>query len=177
MTQKINQTDSQGRKQGPWVETDRERFTYKGHYVNGLKEGVWEGYRPDGTLWQRGHFHHGEKHGTLEYYHPDGTLEDRGHYHHGKPHGVWESYRTDGTLEWRGHYHHDEQHGVWEWYYPDGTLHWRTHYHHGTPIREDTDKTLDSYNTIIHQQGLSTWLSIPTDCPDCLLFLSYTNLI
>ena len=63
----------------------------------GRPHGVWEDYRPDGTLMWRGHWLHGEPHGLSEWYHPDGHLMQRGHYHHGTPHGLWEDYHPDGT--------------------------------------------------------------------------------
>jgi len=54
MTGQVNQYDPQGRRHG-----------------------IWEHYRPDGTLWWRGRFLHGKLHGLLEEYYKDGTVEGK----------------------------------------------------------------------------------------------------
>lgn len=146
----INQTDSQGRKQGYWEETSIHPHFSRGFYKDDLRQGMWEDCHLDGTLWIRHH------------------------YHQGKLHGVEEQYQYEGTLSMRGHYHHDERHGVWEYYYTDGTLWLRSHYHQGKRIREDSPETLKFYNSLIRQIGQPAWLSLPTGY---LLFLQYTGFI
>jgi antitoxin component YwqK of YwqJK toxin-antitoxin module len=107
----------------------------------------------------------GRKQGPWEHYHRKGIIKERGRYENDKREDTWKYYYADGTLWQRHHYHHDLRHGVLERYYPDDTLCWRRHYHHDTLIREDTDKTLYSYDTIISQQGLSSWLKITDHIP------------
>jgi hypothetical protein len=36
----LNQIDPQGLKQGLWMESDEYGYTYKGHYIDDLKEGL-----------------------------------------------------------------------------------------------------------------------------------------
>jgi hypothetical protein len=57
MTETINQKDSQGRRHG-----------------------IWEHYRPDGTLWLRHHYLHGKEHGLCEWYRTDVTLYFKRYY-------------------------------------------------------------------------------------------------
>jgi hypothetical protein len=59
----INQHDAEGRKQGYWEEPGIFGFIWKGHYVDGLREGLWKGYHSDGTLRWRAHCHHGKQKG------------------------------------------------------------------------------------------------------------------
>jgi antitoxin component YwqK of YwqJK toxin-antitoxin module len=122
-----NQTDSQGRKQGYWEETDgwaptEFGYTEKGHYVDGLRQGLWKNYYKDGTLMGEEHYLNGELHGLWKVYYDNGTLGSEGHYLNGKPHGLWKSYHSNGTLQWEGHYLNGEQHGLWKRYHEDGTL-------------------------------------------------------
>jgi hypothetical protein len=56
--------------------------------AEGRRHGVWEIYRPDGTLWLRGHWHHGRPHGVWEYYRPDVTLWRREKWHHAVKKGL-----------------------------------------------------------------------------------------
>lgn len=44
-----NRKDDQGLKQGFWKETIN-RNTEKGYYVNGLKDGIWTTYHPNGMV-------------------------------------------------------------------------------------------------------------------------------
>jgi antitoxin component YwqK of YwqJK toxin-antitoxin module len=57
MTEEINQRDTQGRRQG-----------------------VWEEYYENGSLWWRVHYHHGELQGLWESYLSDGTPLDKTYY-------------------------------------------------------------------------------------------------
>jgi antitoxin component YwqK of YwqJK toxin-antitoxin module len=122
MQKLINQRDSQGRKQGPWVETCLHDFTWKGHYKDGLREGLWEVYLGNGTLSRRRHYHHNQWHGLWEGYRENGTFWGRYHYHHGQEHGVWKDYWPDGTLQWRCHWHHGRLKGIEKWWNPQGVI-------------------------------------------------------
>ena len=93
-----NQTDSQGRKQGYWEETDEYGFIRKGHYVDDLRQGLWKVYYDD--------IHQAEE-----------------HYLNGKRHGLWKRYHHDGVTLWiKGHYLDDKRQGLWKRYRPDGTF-------------------------------------------------------
>ena len=114
-TQLHNQTDSQGRKQGYWEETDgwghtEFGYTEKGHYVDGLRQGLWKNYYKDGTLMGEEHYLNGELHGLWKSYHDDGaTLWGEGHYLNDMKHGLWKKYHEDGTLESCTLYNMDEE--------------------------------------------------------------------
>jgi antitoxin component YwqK of YwqJK toxin-antitoxin module len=103
-----NQTDSQGRKQGYWEETDKYDLIWKGHYVDGLREGLWQTYFSNGILWKEEHYLNGKRHGLWKMYRRDGTLQEEVHYLNGDLHGLWKWYHKDGTLESCSLYNMDE---------------------------------------------------------------------
>ena len=64
----------------------------------------------------------GRSHGVWEWYRPDGTLGWREHWHQGKWHGLWEDYYPDGTLRRRVHWHHGVKKGLATWWGPQGGI-------------------------------------------------------
>jgi antitoxin component YwqK of YwqJK toxin-antitoxin module len=49
---RINQYDSEGRKQGLWMEYWGNGKIYsKGSYINDVQDGYWEWYHDNGKLW------------------------------------------------------------------------------------------------------------------------------
>ena len=130
----INQTDSQGRKQGYWKETDKYGFIWKGHYVDDLRQGLWKNYYKDGTFMGEGHYLNGKLHGLWKVYYQDGTLMSEGHYLNGERQGLWKDYHEDGTPMREGNYLNWEKHGLWKSYHEDGTLESCTLYNMGKEL-------------------------------------------
>jgi len=129
--QLINQTDAQGRKQGYWEETGKWSDTEKGHYVDGLRQGLWKGYRSkNGKLRWESHYLNDIPHGLEKQYREDGvTLSSEGPYLNGNQHGHWKWYQQDGvTLSMEGHWLNGKAHGIWKDYYRDGVLWKERHY-------------------------------------------------
>ncbi|HPE55632.1 MAG TPA: hypothetical protein P5514_04635 [Bacteroidales bacterium] len=65
----------------------------------GIKNGLWKEFYPNGALKSLGMYDHGKKQGEWKYYHPNGQLEQVG------------SYNKDGKAD-----------GFWTWYYPTGDV-------------------------------------------------------
>ncbi len=115
----INQTDSQGRKQGPWEEHGKS-FIEKGHYVDGLRQGLWKSYYKDGwgriKLHSEGDYADGLREGLWKWYDKDGDglvwISGEGTYHNNLRQGVWKSYYWQGTIESEFHYKDDKMHGI-----------------------------------------------------------------
>jgi len=65
---------------------------------NGLKQGYWEYYYPDGNLlFYKGSYLNDNMNGLWEFYHPNGNLHMKGSYKDGSKEGIWEHY-VNGIL-------------------------------------------------------------------------------
>jgi hypothetical protein len=53
---------------------------WRGHWLHGLRHGIWEFYRSDGTLIQRTSWLYHKVHGYDERYDEEGTLESKSLY-------------------------------------------------------------------------------------------------
>ena len=96
---RINQYDSEGRKQGYWVVYEFDEISTKGNYVNGKMEGIWEFY-DNGELWRKGSYKNDEQDGIWGFY-DNGELWKKGSYLNGLMDGVWEWYNDDETISVR----------------------------------------------------------------------------
>ena len=82
METKLNQTDTQGRKQGPWEEHYANgNLWYKGSYLNDIEIGIWEWYWINGNLMYKGSYLDGKETGTWEWYDIEGNLKKVIYYH------------------------------------------------------------------------------------------------
>jgi len=193
----INQTDSQGRKQGYWEETQKSAYTEKGHYVDGLRQGVWKTYYIDGTLWSEGTYLNDMRHGLWKHYYEDGvTLSKEFHYLNGQLYGSFKGYDKDGTLSLEEHYLNGERHKFSKSYYPDGTISSETEYfekgdsfnlqyYPGGTISSATyyysdeneepllipQEKIEVYNKIISSVGQKAWRAIPRELFDYLHYI------
>jgi len=92
MEEAINRVDENGNKFGLWKHRSRDYTTAEGHYINGLKEGLW-----------------------TEYY-ANSNVAFRGNYKKGKPHGAWESFYENGNIYGRGSIKDTRLVDYWKWY-------------------------------------------------------------
>jgi lysozyme len=87
---RINQYDSEGRKQGIWEERDDDDDVYydeigKGLYLNNERNGVWVFYYLDGQIFAKGQYVGGLPNGIWEYYNKiSGELEGKTLFNNGK---------------------------------------------------------------------------------------------
>ncbi len=72
------------KKQG----TDRY-IAQKGNYNNGLEEGIWYNYYPDGQINTYYSFGHGKLNGDIRTFNNKGRLLFSGHYKEGLKDGIW----------------------------------------------------------------------------------------
>lgn len=70
----------------------------RGERVNGLREGEWESFFPDGTLRSKGTFVNDIRQGPTTVYHENGAIFYSGWYDHGKPVKEWTFYDPDGSI-------------------------------------------------------------------------------
>lgn len=83
--------------------------------------GPYEEYYPGGEqLFLKGNYVDGVRNGEWTFWHPDGAKAKAGQYADGKLDGQWHIWREDGTLLRTESYQDDQKHGVWKFYAEDG---------------------------------------------------------
>lgn len=70
----------------------------EGETVDGLRQGPWVSYYPNGMVWSECTYVDGLEEGTYRAYRPNGHPYYVGHYTQGKPTGTWEYYDDEGNL-------------------------------------------------------------------------------
>ena len=110
----LNQTDSEGHKQGYWVYYGKDRPEYdypsegrieEGPYVNNRKEGLWTKYHKDGkTPKLKGHYHNNRPNGAYWKIWPNGNVKEQGSFEKGKYAGNLLRYDSLGNLTYKGGY-------------------------------------------------------------------------
>ena len=69
-----------------------------GFFKNGLKEGYWQQFHPNGQLRYKGHYIEGLREGLWESYWDNGQLEMKGNFHRGKREGFWDYFNQDKSV-------------------------------------------------------------------------------
>ncbi len=159
----INQKDSQGRKQGPWVrkwaESERTRYAGQfkddkpvGNFIYYSTDGKVESridhyagsnashglhYHPNGQVMAEGRYVEQDKDSTWNYFDDAGKLRNTEHWKAGKMDGTMISYFADGKVAERRNFKDGKASGPAEQYYEDGTQRYRANFLNGEP--EDTE--------------------------------------
>ncbi|MBP5548571.1 MAG: hypothetical protein J6X58_06765 [Bacteroidales bacterium] len=94
-----NRIDSQGRRQGHWIKTDK-----------------------DGSRIFEGDFQDGKEIGTFNYYYPDGTLKIRNTFIIPGRYCRHEAFNAKGKLLATGYYDQKNRDSVWNYYNEEGQL-------------------------------------------------------
>jgi antitoxin component YwqK of YwqJK toxin-antitoxin module len=144
----INQTDSQGRKQGMWEKKyPNGNFQYKGLFKNDRPVGEMTRYYEDGTKQAVMHFDEEGIHCRAVLYYDNGEIAAKGNYIQTRKDSVWEYYsyysknliatesfrkgvkdglsvvyfesgRPSQELEWQN----DLKHGTWKQFFENGKI-------------------------------------------------------
>ncbi len=69
-----------------------------GPIKNGKRNGKWEAWYEDGTLWSVGHFENGVENGTKTVYYENGNKYYEGKVKNDERVGTWKFWDEDGTL-------------------------------------------------------------------------------
>lgn len=150
----VNQTDANGKKQGPWEEKT-QLGSSKGQYVDSQKDGCWTSYSPEGKLMRIENFVMGKRNGicveidpragylTSETYYvndlPEGTAKKYYYgtnpassidYSHGKINGKKKIYyeNSGGKIQEESEYKDDMKNGISNFYNMNGDLVVEFHY-------------------------------------------------
>lgn len=87
-----------------------------GHYSQGIQEGFWKVYYPNGELEWEGHFSQGKREGFWKDYYENGQVQEEGHYVACKREGFWKFYHASGQVEQEGFYQEAVRVGKWQFY-------------------------------------------------------------
>lgn len=99
MAMSQNMMDSQGRRQGKWVKTDKNnRKVYEGTFKDGLEVGTFTYYYSDGTVRIKNTFLVDGKYCSHEAYDKNGKLMAKGFYNQKNRDSVWNIYNAESKL-------------------------------------------------------------------------------
>ena len=122
--QLTNQTDANGKKQGPWKKYDKEgKLKYEGQFKDDKPTGKFTYYYPTGKVKTESVFsNNGTITRTKSYDEVNGKLMAVGKYVNEKKDSVWTYYNVDQVVIATEIYTNGIKTGTWKSYYPDGKL-------------------------------------------------------
>ncbi len=91
--------DGNRSREGTWTMHDVRGFTLEGKYVDGLREGRWTAWYPNGALFQYVDFVHGRKNGFWVQWGQDGRKLFEHAYRDDVLDGTSTDYSPDGTTQ------------------------------------------------------------------------------
>ncbi|MBO4599796.1 MAG: hypothetical protein J5641_03555 [Bacteroidales bacterium] len=93
-----NQMDSQGRRQGHWVKTDKQGAKiFEGDFVDGMETGTFTYFYPDGKVRIRNEYTVPGKVCKHQVYDREGHLLAKGNFNQKNRDGVWEFFSENGN--------------------------------------------------------------------------------
>ena len=140
---------------------DTGKLRVSANYKNGVLEGEFKAYYPNGNLQGEVNYVNGEMNGDFKEYHENKKIRLSGSYKNSLQEGEWKSYLEDGTLESIINYKAGELHGLKEDYYKNGnpqlkakikngqTIEEQRFNHDGTLYNEQDEKIVESNDEII----------------------------
>ena len=101
---------------------DTGKLRVSANYKNGVLEGEFKAYYPNGNLQGEVNYINGEMNGEFKEYHENKKIRLSGSYKNSLQEGEWKFYLEDGTLESIINYKDGELHGIKEDYYKNGNV-------------------------------------------------------
>lgn len=121
--QTVNQTDSEGKKQGKWVKTYPDgKPEYEGNFKDDEPVGVFKYYDIKGNLVAKVDFND-DGSAKAEMYYEKGEIAGKGNYSAPQVKtGLWTYYDQHGNIRSEIHYKNNKKHGSAVYYYKDGSV-------------------------------------------------------
>jgi len=143
---RINVTDKNGKKQGPWKKIENGKVLYAGQFKDDVPYGTFKYYHTNGKLKSETEFVQGvhkvhtvmyhenghkasegayidqQKDGEWRYYSERDTLIKVENYKLGKRNGLWQTYSQSGILLEECNYLNDKRDGLYKTYYLNGNV-------------------------------------------------------
>ena len=101
---------------------DIGKLRVSANYKNGVLDGKFKAYYPNGNLQGEVIYKNGEMNGEYKEYNENKSIRLFGNYKNNLQDGEWKSYLEDGTLESIINYKAGELHGIKEDYYKNGNV-------------------------------------------------------
>lgn len=102
--------------------SDTGKLRVSGNYKNGVLDGEFKAYYPNGNLQREVIYKNGEMNGEYKEYNENKSIRLFGNYKNNLQDGEWKSYLEDGTLESIVNYKDGELNGLKEDYYKNGNV-------------------------------------------------------
>ena len=112
---------------------DTGKLRVSANYKNGVLEGEFKAYYPNGNLQGEVNYVNGEMNGEFKEYHENKKIRLSGSYKNSLQEGEWKFYLEDGTLESIINYKDGELHGIKEDYYKNGNIWIRQEFKNNIP--------------------------------------------
>ena len=141
---KLNQKDSQGKKQGRWIYfgKDRPQEGYpadgkieEGPYLDDRKEGVWIKYHSDGvTPKLKGEYRNNRPEGEYTKIYPNGKVREVGTFERNLYKDSLKRFHETGKLEYEAKFNETgKEQGKVKYYYPNGQVEFEYEANDGKP--------------------------------------------
>lgn len=111
--------------------TREKILSLKGHYVYGLKNGIWKEWYSSGTLRKTQGWKKGTKNGNYFSYYTNGIISEQGRYKKNLKNGHWTKFYGNGLVAYQASYRKGQLNGKFLEFYPDGKLKLETKYKNG----------------------------------------------
>jgi len=121
----VNQTDSKGLKQGPWIKRYADQtILYEGNFKDDHPIGEFKRYYRDKSLKSVLQYSSNGKEAAAILYHPNGNIASKGKYVNQEKTGKWQFYSEviKGYLISEDIYSEDMRNGLSVKFYPDSTI-------------------------------------------------------
>ncbi len=121
---KVNEVDSEGRKQGFWKVYDvNGKLKFKGNFKDDIPFGEFIYYYPGEQIKAVSYIFNNGKESRTKIYHKNGILIAEGKYLNRKKDSIWHYYSDfDGVLLSEDVYKDNVKAGVWKTFFPDGSV-------------------------------------------------------
>ena len=103
-----------------------------GTYINGEMSGKWrELYLSTDTIYQDLEYKNGLKNGLFKEYYVNGKISMNGNYTNDLKNGDWTYSFINGAFDMKGAFKNDKQNGFWTFYYPKGIEYYKGNFING----------------------------------------------
>ncbi len=121
--EKLNFTDTLGRKQGHWIKYDQNKNKlYDGNFKDDVPEGKFVYYMPTGMPWAITIFSQKGKVGYTQHLNNEGKITGEGKYINQQKDSLWKFYDGTGKLKSEESYLNGVKHGRSKVYYGNGKV-------------------------------------------------------
>lgn len=147
------------------VKDEHGQLQKQGEAANGLREGPWTHFHPNGAKQSEGNYSRDVQDGQWRWWYDNGLPEMFGSFHEGLRTGPWRLWHRNGQLRAEGSFGKGLEQGAWLFYTPEGTLERRGWYLNGQPCGpwENLDARGQVLSSGLRWQGAKCgpWISAP----------------